>query len=184
MRIAMKNYDDLQRFKDKTRTGAIDFKDMSAQTQQLNTGSWAIIKQLSGSSDDSVLAQAGSVAVPVPQAVKPGAFDAAFAKPAPHQATESAAAPRSIMGSLNAATPVEKAGQPPLEEEKPAAAPRFEQPAPAAPAPEPLKQFAAPQPAGPVRFEQLFAAKTLSATTNPAKDLPLQPLLEMIASCR
>jgi len=190
MSIAMKNYDDLQRFKDKTRTGAIDFKDMSAKTQQLNTSSWAIIKQLSGNSDDSVLAQAGSVAVPVPQAVKPGAFDAAFAKPAqaqaPVQVAESTAAPRSIMDSLHAAIPVEKAAQPPLAEEKPAAMPRFEQAAPAAmaAAPEPLRQFAAPQPAEPVRFEQLFAAKTISATTDPAKDLPLQPLLEMIASCR
>ncbi|WP_376752791.1 cellulose biosynthesis protein BcsO, partial [Atlantibacter hermannii] len=41
MSLTMKNYDDLQRFKDKTRTGAIDFKDMSAQSQQQSSGNWA-----------------------------------------------------------------------------------------------------------------------------------------------
>lgn len=179
----MKNYDDLQRFKDKTRTGAIAFKDMSAQTQQLNTNNWAIIKQLCDNSDDSVLAQAESVAVPVPQAVKPGVFDAAFAKPLQAKPIESSAAQHSILGGLNAAMPIEKAAQPPLPEEKTAAASLFEQPALAAmpPAQEHVTQFAAPEP---VRFEQLFAAKAIPRANNPAKDLLLQPLLETIASCR
>ncbi|MCT4703317.1 cellulose biosynthesis protein BcsO [Enterobacteriaceae bacterium H20N1] len=188
----MKSYDDLQRFKDKTRTGAIGFKDMSAQTQQLSTSNWAIIKQLSGDNDDSVLAQAGSVAVPVPQAIKPGEFDAAFAKPIPAQVIEPVGAHHSILGSLNAAMPVEKAAENSLPEEKPAAASLFAQltPAAAAPAPsaapafEPAKHYAAPAKAEPVRFEQLFAAKGATTTNHPAKDLPLQPLLEMIASCR
>lgn len=39
----MKNYDDLQRFKDKTRTGDIHFKDLSAQNKQASSSSWAII---------------------------------------------------------------------------------------------------------------------------------------------
>ena len=185
----MKSYDDLQRFKDKTRTGAIGFKDMSAQTQQLNTSHWAIIKQLAGEDDDSVLAQAGSIAVPVPQAVKPGEFNAAFA--------EKAAVQQSVPGGLAAAVPVEKAAQLPLAEEKTAAVSLFEQLAPAAvapapaavtpapvPAPEPAKPVAAPTKAEPVRFEQLFAAKGSTTANHPAKDLPLQPLLEMIASCR
>ncbi len=176
----MKSYDDLQRFKDKTRTGAIGFKDMSAQTQQLNTSHWAIIKQLAGEDDDSVLAQAGSIAVPVPQAVKPGEFDAAFAKPAAVQ--------QSVSGGLAAAAPIEKAAQLPLAQEKTAAVSLFEQLAPApaapAPAPEPAKPLAAPTKAEPVRFEQLFAAKGSTTANHPAKDLPLQPLLEMIASCR
>ncbi len=178
----MKSYDDLQRFKDKTRTGAIGFKDMSAQTQQLNTSHWAIIKQLAGEDDDSVLAQAGSIAVPVPQAVKPGEFNAAFA--------EKTAVQQSVPGGLAAAVPVEKDAQLPLAEEKTAAVSLFEQLVPAAvapapvPAPELAKPFAAPTKAEPVRFEQLFAAKGSTTANHPAKDLPLQPLLEMIASCR
>ncbi|WP_435928592.1 cellulose biosynthesis protein BcsO [Dryocola sp. BD613] len=188
----MKSYDDLQRFKDKTRTGAIGFKDMSAQNQRVNPSSWAIIKQLAGNEDDSVLAQAGSIAVPVPQAVKPGEFDAAFANPAPAQHI-APAAQSSVADGPAAARTVEKAAALPLPEEKAAAISLFEQlaPAPAAvvpaapvPAPEPVKQSVAPTKAEPVRFEQLFAAKGATTTNHPAKDLPLQPLLEMIASCR
>lgn len=193
MSKVMKNYDDLQRFKDKTRTGAIDFKDMSAQNQQLNTSSWPIIQQLSGGSDDTMLAQAGSVAVPVPQAVKPGEFDAAVAKPLQAPAAEPSPAQRSIMNSLSAAMPVEKAAERPLAEEKTAPASLFEQLAPAAAAPAdatpapaqlPKAPLSALPQAEPIRFEQLFAAKTAPADSNPSKDLPLQPLLETIASCR
>lgn len=184
----MKNYDDLQRFKDKTRTGAIEFKDMSAQTQPLNTSHWAIIKQLAGESDDALLAQAGSITVPVPQAVKPGEFDAAFAKPLPVPNVAPVAAQQPGSGGLAAAMSAEKAAELPLPEEKAAAVSLFEQlaPAPAAsvPAPEPAKEFVAPTKAEPVRFEQLFAAKGSTTKNHPAKDLPLQPLLEMIASCR
>lgn len=78
----MKNYDDLQRFKDKTRTGAIEFKDMSAQNQQSEASNWTIIKQLMNSGDDdSVLAQAGSISVPAPQAVKADEFDVSHFRP-------------------------------------------------------------------------------------------------------
>ncbi len=187
----MKSYDDLQRFKDKTRTGAIGFKDMSAQNQRVNLSHWAIIKQLAGSDDDSVLAQAGSIAVPVPQAVKPGEFDAAFAKPLSAQNVAPVAAQHPGPGGLAAAAPVEKAAEMPLPEEKAAAVSLFAQlasapVAPAAPAqaPEPAKEFVAPSQAEPVRFEQMFAAKGSTTTNHPAKDLPLQPLLETIASCR
>jgi hypothetical protein len=193
MSIAMKNYDDLQRFKDKTRTGAIEFKDMSAQNQQLNTSSWAIIKQLSGDQEDSVLAQAGSVSVAIPQAVKPGEFDAAFAKPAAASAAEPVAAQRSILGSLASSVLAEKTAELPPAEAKSAAVSLLDQLAPAVPAfspePAPLPELAAaPAPAKQnaehVGFKQLFAAKGSAAAGHPAKDLPLQPLLEMIASCR
>ncbi|WP_167613181.1 cellulose biosynthesis protein BcsO [Cedecea colo] len=182
----MKSYDDLQRFKDKTHTGAIEFKDMSAQTQPLNTSHWAIIKQLAGESDDSILAQGGSVAVPVPQAVKPGEFDAAFSKTIPEPTPEPARAQSSVPGNHAAAMAAEKVAELPLPEEKAAAFSLFEQlaPASAAVAPETAKQVAAPSKAEAVRFEQLFAAKGSTTTNHPAKDLPLQPLLEMIASCR
>jgi hypothetical protein len=42
----MNHYDDLQRFKDKTRSQALDFKDFSAQNHAREQGNWAIINQL------------------------------------------------------------------------------------------------------------------------------------------
>lgn len=190
----MKSYDDLQRFKDKTRTGAIEFKDMSAQSQQLTGSHWAIIKQLSGDSEDSVLAQGGSVASPVPQAVKPGEFDAGFASQEPVKPATPAASQHSILGSLTAAKPVGRAADLPQPEVHTPVVSIFEQLAPThveavpavdpAPVSAPLIQSVAPAKAQPVRFEQLFAAKGSNTASHPAKDLPLQPLLEMIASCR
>lgn len=196
----MKNYDDLQRFKDKTRTGAIEFKDMSAQNQNLNHSHWAIIKQLSGDNEDSSLAQGGSVSLPIPQAVRPGEFDASLAKPACEQSVAPSAPQHSILDSLNTAMPAGHGVDLLQMEEHSPAVSLFEQLAPAAaltppavepapapvqtPAAAPLRQSAAPAKAEPVRFEQLFAAKGTNTAGHPAKDLPLQPLLEMIASCR
>jgi hypothetical protein len=204
MSIAMKSYDDLQRFKDKTRTGGIDFKDMSAQNQPLEASNWAIIKQLSreGGDDDPLLSQAGSIAVPVPQAVKADEFDTSHIKPVVAQPGASQSMQimqSSILNSLNSVVPEPKAAVLPAEREIPPVATLFEQltPAPVALAPvqEAVKdvvkpavisapQTSAPAAVEPVRFDQLFAAKGTTATSHPAKDLPLQPLLEMIASCR
>jgi len=182
----MKNYDDLQRFKDKTRTGDIKFKDFSAQKQRAATSDWAIINQLAGDDSDSALAKAGSVAVPVPQPLKPGELEAAFAP--------FAQAP--IASMPDPATPAPSLFEQ-LIPQAPAAAPQpLIQPAPAptpvaAPAPQvapvaaaPAAPLAAPAPAEPVRFEQLFATKATARVSHPVKDLPLQPLLEKIASCR
>ncbi len=96
----MKNYDDLQRFKDKTRTGDIHFKDLSAQNKQASSSGWAIINQLAGVDSDAVLAKAGSVAVPVPQAVKPGELDAAFASLTKTPVAEPAGSAPSILQSI------------------------------------------------------------------------------------
>lgn len=75
----MNSYDDLQRFKDKTHTGSIDFKDMSAEKQGLGAGNSAIFSQLTqGNSDDaqgSPFRGAGHTSVTAPDAVKPGTFD-------------------------------------------------------------------------------------------------------------
>jgi hypothetical protein len=180
----MKNYDDLQRFKDKTRTGDIKFKDFSAQKQNAATSDWAIINQLAGGNSDSALAKAGSVAVPVPQPLKPGELEAAFAP--------FAQAP--IAPLPDPAVPAPSLFEQ-LIPQAPAAAPQpLIQPAPtpvAAPAPQiapvavaPAAPLAAPAPAEPVRFEQLFATKATARVSHPVKDLPLQPLLEKIASCR
>ncbi|CAM6848296.1 cellulose biosynthesis protein BcsO [Leclercia adecarboxylata] len=217
----MKNYDDLQRFKDKTRTGDINFKDLSAQNKQASNSGWAIINQLAGVDSDAALAKAGSVAVPVPQAMKPGELDAAFASLTKTPAAEPVGSAPSILQSLshdkaeNAAQTQRHPAAPSLFEqlhpevtphasmkETPVvAAPSAFHPAPAlAPAPAPAQAVAPlhasapaqapaeavtpPKPTEPVRFDQLFATKTSGRASHPVKDLPLQPLLEKIASCR
>jgi len=205
----MKNYDDLQRFKDKTRTGDIHFKDLSAQNKQASSSGWAIINQLAGVDSDAVLAKAGSVAVPVPQAVKPGELDAAFASltktpvaepagsaPSILQSITSGSADKEAQTQLHPASPSlfdqlrpEAAPRAAVKETPVAAAPSAFHSAPAlAPVPASVPVSAAavntPKPAEPVRFEQLFATKTSGRASHPVKDLPLQPLLEKIASCR
>ncbi|MFP2505768.1 cellulose biosynthesis protein BcsO [Buttiauxella gaviniae] len=196
----MKNYDDLQRFKDKTRTGAIEFKDMSAQNQQSEASSWTIIKQLmNAGDDDSVLAQAGSISVPAPQAVKADEFDASHFRPITAQPISNTASQGSILNSLNSALPEAKSAISQPETGKPTTNTLFEQLAPVVAPPEPViepikeivkpavvsaPQAPAPVKTEPVRFDKLFAAKGNTARSHPAKDLPLQPLLEMIASCR
>jgi len=205
----MKNYDDLQRFKDKTRTGDIHFKDLSAQNKQASSSSWAIINQLAGVDSDAVLAKAGSVAVPVPQAVKPGELDAAFASltktpvaepagsaPSILQSITSGSADKEAQTQLHPASPSlfdqlrpEAAPQAAVKETPVAAAPSAFHSAPAlapvpASVPVPAAAVNTPKPAEPVRFEQLFATKTSGRASHPVKDLPLQPLLEKIASCR
>ncbi len=205
----MKNYDDLQRFKDKTRTGDIHFKDLSAQNKQASSSGWAIINQLAGVDSDAVLAKAGSVAVPVPQAVKPGELDAAFASltktpvaepagsaPSILQSITSGSADKEAQTQLHPASPSlfdqlrpEAAPQAAVKETPVAAAPSaFHSASALAPVPASVPVSAAavntPKPAEPVRFEQLFATKTSGRASHPVKDLPLQPLLEKIASCR
>lgn len=201
----MKNYDDLQRFKDKTRTGDIHFKDLSAQNKQASNSGWAIINQLAGVDSDAALAKAGSVTVPVPQAVKPGELDAAFASLTKTPVAEPAGSAPSIMQSLqvesadntaqtqlNPAAPSlfdqlrpEATPHATVKETPVAAAPSAFHPAPAlAPVQAPAETVTPPKPAEPVRFDQLFATKTSATASHPVKDLPLQPLLEKIASCR
>ncbi|WP_313084121.1 cellulose biosynthesis protein BcsO [Atlantibacter sp.] len=179
----MKNYDDLQRFKDKTRTGAIDFKDMSAQSQQHSSGNWAIIKQLESEGDEqTLLAQGGSVSAPVPQAVDAHTFEASLSKPAQTEPKPTTTA-SSIFGSLAPQqTDVRQTpAQPPLLSQVPppssAAAPVLSSPAAPVDAPASGQNQ-------PVRFDQLFATKGTTPTGQNAKDIPLQTLLETIASCR
>ena len=199
----MKNYDDLQRFKDKTRTGDIHFKDLSAQNKQASNTGWAIINQLAGVDSDAALAKAGSVTVPVPQAMKPGELDAAFASLTKTPVAEPAGSAPSLLQSISAdradkevQTPLNAASPSLFEQLRPEVtshAPLKEVPAPqplyhATPEPAPVVALAEavtpPKPAEPVRFDQLFATKTSGRASHPVKDLPLQPLLEKIASCR
>ena len=70
----MNNYDDLQRFKDKTHTQQHDFKDFSSQNLAHDYGNWAIINQLSPATEESALAMGGHVSLPVPQSVDADTF--------------------------------------------------------------------------------------------------------------
>ncbi|HID4132949.1 TPA: cellulose biosynthesis protein BcsO [Pluralibacter gergoviae] len=172
----MNHYDDLQRFKDKTRTQKLAFKDLSGQSSVAERGDWAIINQLSpGAGDEKkTLGTGGSVSHIIPQPVSSTAFDfhsvpAVEPQPDPQQ--------RAVPPV--AATPVPPAVTP---VSAPVAAPA------AAPLPD-VQPVRAPRPAatGAVNYARLFAAKNAPAadkTENQAKDLPLKSLLERIASCR
>ena len=48
----MNHYDDLQRFKDKTHTQNLTFKDLSGQSSVAERGDWAIMNQLVPSADE------------------------------------------------------------------------------------------------------------------------------------
>lgn len=70
----MKSYDDLQRFKEKTQTNHIEFKDMSEQTLNSDTTNWAVIKQLLNEGAGSVLDNSQRIDRAVPQPIGPAAF--------------------------------------------------------------------------------------------------------------
>ncbi|MGY6027197.1 cellulose biosynthesis protein BcsO [Phytobacter sp. AG2a] len=190
----MNHYDDLQRFKDKTRNQQHDFKDFSAQNTAHDQGNWALINQLSPASDDNKLAMGGHVSLPQPQPINPALFTqnesvsgVASVEPTveiPAQVTPGAVAPilRDVAQQLSATRDPLTAPVPaPIAPPAPAAAPL------AQPAPKP--HYSAPvQPASvatePASYARLFAPKP--AETRPAveKNQPLHTLLERIASCR
>ncbi len=74
MVLAMNHYDDLQRFKDKTRSQLKNYKDLSAQSSAEERGDWALINQLSPGRQESDLAMGGHVSSPVPKTVAPHIF--------------------------------------------------------------------------------------------------------------
>jgi len=172
----MNNYDDLQRFKDKTHTQQHDFKDFSSQNLAHDHGSWAIINQLSPATEESALAMGGHVSLPVPQSVDADTFalkEQPFVAPV-------ALTPAPLP---DAAPPIFQSVAAQLA--TPPAAPVL---APAAliTAPEPIPApipTAAPA-AAPVNFSQLFAPKAAEAKPAVEKNQPLKSLLERIASCR
>ncbi|WP_313112705.1 cellulose biosynthesis protein BcsO [Pseudescherichia sp.] len=171
----MNNYDDLQRFKEKTHTQQHDFKDFSSQNLAHDHGNWAIINQLSPATEESVLAMGGLVSLPVPQSVEPDTFaltEQTFAAPAALAPTPLPDAAPPIFQSVAA-----QLATPPAA---PALAPAALMATPA-PMPEPRL---APAPAAPVNFSQLFAPKAAEAKPAVEKNQPLKSLLERIASCR
>ncbi|QBR49636.1 cellulose biosynthesis protein BcsO [Erwinia sp. QL-Z3] len=72
----MKSYDDLQRFKEKTQTNHIEFKDMSEQTKNSDSANWAIIKQLMNDGAESALGNGQRIDVPAPQPIAEDSLDA------------------------------------------------------------------------------------------------------------
>ncbi|MFG1174639.1 cellulose biosynthesis protein BcsO [Erwiniaceae bacterium CAU 1747] len=89
----MKSYDDLQRFKEKTQTNHIEFKDMSEQSLHYDSSNWAIIKQLLNDGSDPVLDKSQRIDIVVPQPVDPSMLIAPPATAAPTQPSPSLTAP-------------------------------------------------------------------------------------------
>lgn len=79
----MKSYDDLQRFKEKTQTNHIEFKDMSEQVLDSTTTNWAVIKQLLNVGAGSVLDNSQRIDRAAPQPVHPAAFTPSSAEIVP-----------------------------------------------------------------------------------------------------
>lgn len=103
----MKNYDDLQRFKEKTHTLDIAFKDMSGQSQEADHSQWAIIRQLATDKEPE-LGSGQRIDLPQPQPIRGDEFTAP-AEPA--QAASTVITPAagtsrgSILDSLAASAP-------------------------------------------------------------------------------
>lgn len=96
----MNHYDDLQRFKEKTRTHSLKFKDLSSEAAAGEKGDWVILNQLIPAEEASSLAMGGSVSLPLPQRVPADMFHkvepaAVQAPPAPSLATPSLITPPS-----------------------------------------------------------------------------------------
>jgi len=196
----MKSYDDLQRFKEKTQTNNIKFKDMSEQTLESDSSHWAIIKQLlNDNNGDSALERGQSIDVIQPQPINKNQFSSQLSA---HQVVKSFVAAPSVASQDASLFDSIAATLKPLAE--PASAPAEPTPPPAetpvassallswpAPAQVPLLQQAAaqlnaiPAPAeNAPRYKQLFNSRHAGQAAGVTKDALLKPLLEKIAVCR
>lgn len=190
----MNHYDDLQRFKEKTRTQSLHFKDLSSQSAAREQGDWVILNQLAPGEKESSLAMGGSVSLPLPQQVPADTFlwvEAAPAQAAPEPTPpiltpEPTPAAAVVVPAAVAPSPVAQAAAPAEAVPAiPAAAP-IPAPAPAtAPAPSmSLPPSAAPRPLPAAEgYAHLFATKVAEPAAKD-KDQPLKSLLERIATCR
>ncbi len=198
MGLSMNHYDDLQRFKEKTRTQSLHFRDLSSQSAAREQGDWVILNQLAPGEKESSLAVGGSVSLPLPQQVPADTF--LWVEPEPAQAApeptppvltpEPPPAAPVVVPAAVAPTPVAQAAAPaePVPA-PPAAAPISAPAAVTAPAPAmSLPPSAAPRPLpAPLTaaegYAHLFATK-VAAPAAKDKDQPLKSLLERIATCR
>lgn len=179
----MKNYDDLQRFKEKTQTLDIAFKDMSGQLQEpAENSQWALIRQLAKEEASTPFSGSQRIDLPQPQPLRGDEFRAPAASPLMPQLAAQPVVARSTLldrlaGSAPAvAAPVVSSLFPP-----PASAPQPE----AEPAPVPAQptQTFTPPAAPARRFGGLFRARH-SEPVSLSKETLLKPLLEKIALCR
>lgn len=168
MRLSMSYYDDLQRFKEKTRTQSLHFKDLSSQAPTREQSDWIILNQLTpGEEKESSLAM--GLSLPIPQPVPADMFH--WVETEPEHTPAPTVAPTPVAQQV--VTP-------------PTTPPVMTEPAPAiaaAPA-----QRIAPRPVvTPAQasdgFAHLFAAKAAEPAAK-NKDQPLKSLLERIATCR
>lgn len=189
----MNHYDDLQRFKEKTRTQGLKFKDLSSETTVGEKGDWTILNQLMPVTEEPTLAMGGTASSPLPQLVSADTFSSVESQPVqitppPSTVAPFVAVPESVAVSAppvpvapvavetvvqERVTPPESVHQAVVSQLTPASVP--------APAIRPRPAIA-PATEG---FAHLFATKT--AAPEPVaegKDQPLKSLLERIAACR
>ncbi|WP_371973690.1 cellulose biosynthesis protein BcsO [Lelliottia nimipressuralis] len=165
----MNHYDDLQRFKDKTRNQALDFKDFSGQNQVSEQGSWAILNQLQPQAENDTFAHRGHVSLAAPQPVSAETFTQAEATPLPDVAAVD------IIPS-NASSIFQGVAE------------QLATHAESLPMPTPTPvRVATPAPVHApteVNFSRLFAPATSAPKPAAEKNQPLNSLLERIATCR
>lgn len=170
----MNHYDDLQRFKDKTRSQALDFKDFSSQNQAQDQGSWAILNQLSPATEVNSLAAGGHVSLPVPELVTEDTFALSELTPVLQVAAvelKPVVVSSILQGVDEQLTEVSR-----------------QTPVAASPAPSPSRPYVpepvlAPEKTS-VDFTRLFAPATSTPSPAAEKNQPLNSLLERIATCR
>lgn len=177
----MKNYDDLQRFKEKTQTLGIAFKDMSGQLQEpAENSQWALIRQLANEDASTPFSGSQRIDLPQPQPLRGDEFRAPAASPLMRQAATSepvGARSSSILDSLSDRVPAAAARSSLFPAPPEAAA----QPAVAAVSAPPVQAFGLPAPVR--RFGGLFRPRHSEPVSLPKETL-LKPLLEKIALCR
>jgi len=196
------NYDDLQRFKEKTQTLDIDFKDMSGQAQEAAEHSrWALIRQLAKEDHQTSLGGGQRIDLLQPQPLRGDEFTApppeAPVRPATLSAQPTTSARSSILDSLSVSSlPAARTAErdpsslfppPPPPQKQVAAEPvtaSHDEPVRSAivadlkPAITPATSHSEPE-----RFSALFRSRD-SEPSNLPKETLLKPLLEKIALCR
>lgn len=183
----MKSYDDLQRFKEKTQTNHIEFRDMSDQTRSSDGANWPIIRQLMDDGTESTFGHAQSLHIAPPQPVSkdtfsprsvPGDQDPQVQRPVaiPNVTAFVAAKPtlqpeESLLASISAQLkPVPSAS-------------RVSAPVDASPGA--VVESSVPPTSGEQpRFKQLYQSAQEPQGSPLPKDTQLHDLLERIASCR
>ncbi|WP_033784398.1 cellulose biosynthesis protein BcsO [Pantoea sp. 9140] len=188
------NYDDLQRFKEKTQTLDIDFKDMSGQAQEAAEHSkWALIRQLAKEDHQTSLGGGQRIDLPQPQPLRGDEFTApppeSPARPATLSAQPTTSARSLILDSLSGSSlPAARTAErdpsslfppPPPPQKRVAAEPvAVSHPERVRPALTPVTPHSEPE-----RFSALFRSRD-SEPSNLPKETLLKPLLEKIALCR